>query len=121
MGLIERLKRGEPPRGLVVFWVGLTIVSGLTFFSGLGALTDPSQLGEYLIRMTGVLMIVLLLAAIYMLPSIVAWKRRHRNLLALTVGNVLLGWTVIAWVALLIWALLRQEAPHGRWTDEYWY
>jgi predicted membrane protein len=42
--------------------------------------------------------------ALYMLPAIVATRRRHRNRQAITVLNALLGWTVLGWIAALIWA-----------------
>ena len=47
---------------------------------------------------------------IYIIPALVAWHRRHprsREIWALT---LLLGWTGIAWLAALVWAL-RTEPP----------
>ena len=44
----------------------------------------------------------------YFLPTIVAWRRHHRNLLALGVLNLLLGWTVVGWVIAIVWSLMRQ-------------
>jgi hypothetical protein len=41
---------------------------------------------------------------ICLLPSIVAIKRRHNNCLQITLLNILLGWSFIAWVAALIWS-----------------
>ncbi len=43
-------------------------------------------------------------AAIYFLPSIVAQKRKHRQQTAITVLNLLLGWTFLGWVAAMVWA-----------------
>jgi hypothetical protein len=40
----------------------------------------------------------------YLLPSIIAGFRHHRNIGALAVINFLLGWTFIAWVGCLAWA-----------------
>lgn len=42
---------------------------------------------------------------IYAIPSIVAMVRRHRNDLAIGATNLLLGWTLIGWVAALVWSL----------------
>ena len=44
---------------------------------------------------------------LYMLPTIEAWLKKHRNLGALAALNVLLGWSVVGWVAAYVWALLR--------------
>lgn len=48
--------------------------------------------------------ILLLLLAIYLLPSIVARSRRHHNTGAICVLNILLGWTLLGWIAALVWA-----------------
>ncbi len=61
--------------------------------------------GELII---GVALLVLLLW-LYFLPAWLARKRQHNNLTALFVLNLLLGWTLLGWVAALIWALA--EAP----------
>lgn len=41
---------------------------------------------------------------IYLLPSYVAVTRRAENTIAIAAVNVLLGWTVLGWLAALIWA-----------------
>jgi len=48
--------------------------------------------------------------ALYLLPSIVARKRRHPNETAIVVLNVLAGWTFIGWVGALVWACVNQPA-----------
>lgn len=55
----------------------------------------------------GVLGVVLIFAisiALYFLPVIVAQSRRHKNLDAIVVLDVLLGWTLVGWVITLVWA-----------------
>lgn len=43
--------------------------------------------------------------AIYLAPTIIAWaKGRHRRV-AITVWNVLTGWTIVGWIVTLIWAM----------------
>ena len=42
---------------------------------------------------------------IYFLPLIIAWRRSHHNTLAIFVLNFLLGWTLVGWVAALVWAV----------------
>ena len=50
-----------------------------------------------------------LMGAVYMLPTIVAWFRGNKNILAIAVLNVALGWTLLGWVAALVWAVIEQE------------
>jgi CHASE2 domain-containing sensor protein len=42
---------------------------------------------------------------LYLLPSIIAWRRRHHNGGAIFVLNLLLGWTGLGWIAAMIWSL----------------
>ena len=48
---------------------------------------------------------LLILAALYFAPAIVALMRRHRQSAAIIVLNVFLGWTLIGWVVALVWAV----------------
>src|SRR5262245_29005820 len=47
----------------------------------------------------------LILLFVYFLPAVVANARDHHNSLAIFFLNLLLGWTVLGWIAALIWAL----------------
>jgi len=49
-----------------------------------------------------------LLLLIYFVPTAVAYATRHHNTLPIFVLNVFFGWTLIGWVAALIWALVRR-------------
>ena len=49
----------------------------------------------------GVLIVV---TVIYFIPALVAIYRHHRNRVAISVTNLLLGWTLIGWVVAFIWA-----------------
>ncbi len=42
---------------------------------------------------------------LYFLPGIIAIRRKHHNDTAILVLNLLLGWTVLGWIAALIWSL----------------
>jgi hypothetical protein len=44
-------------------------------------------------------------AAFYMLPTIIASIRNNRNTAAIGVLNFFLGWTGIGWIGALVWAL----------------
>lgn len=48
--------------------------------------------------------------AMYFLPSIVALARSKRDLLAIFLLNLFLGWSVIGWIVALIWAA-KSDAP----------
>ena len=52
---------------------------------------------------------VLFFAAAYFLPAIVAHARRHRQVPAIFVLNLLLGWSVFGWIGALIWAVVRKN------------
>jgi hypothetical protein len=57
---------------------------------------------------------VILLALIvflYLLPSLLAFARDHPSQRAITVLNVLFGWTLIGWILLFLWATLGQAGP----------
>lgn len=54
------------------------------------------------------LIVLLLLATVYFLPSLLAWRKRHRWRERILVANALLGWTVIGWGICLALALRRQ-------------
>ena len=43
--------------------------------------------------------------AVYFIPVIVAYVRKHNNTLAITIMTVFLGWTFFGWLATLLWAL----------------
>ncbi|HKO19427.1 MAG TPA: superinfection immunity protein [Acidobacteriaceae bacterium] len=50
------------------------------------------------------------LTLLYFVPTIIAGRRGHDVLWPLLV-NVFIGWTVIGWLALFLWALLW-DPPH---------
>jgi hypothetical protein len=50
-------------------------------------------------------MCALVAAAFYMLPTIVAFTRKHHNRVAILALNLLLGWTFMFWAVALVWAL----------------
>ncbi|VWD56299.1 hypothetical protein BCO71171_05976 [Burkholderia contaminans] len=48
---------------------------------------------------------LIMLLLLYFIPAIIAFRRRHHNRTAITALNVLLGWSVIGWIAAFVWAL----------------
>jgi len=55
-----------------------------------------------------VLLGLLLTAALYFLPTIIAVRRKKKNAMAIGVVNFFLGWSVIGWVVALVWAVSTQ-------------
>ena len=53
------------------------------------------------------------IVALYFLPSIVAWKRRHQSRGAIYLLNFFAGWTALGWFGALIWAA-SAVYPRGR-------
>jgi hypothetical protein len=57
----------------------------------------------------------LLALCIYFVPAFIAFRVKHSNAGALFALNLLLGWTVIGWIAALVWAMMRtQQAQQQR-------
>lgn len=51
-----------------------------------------------------------MIAGLYLLPSIVAIWMQRRQWFAITMLNMLLGWTLLGWVAALVWAAIEDRA-----------
>jgi heme A synthase len=51
--------------------------------------------------------VALAVAPVYLLPLGIARFRKHRNLPALAALNLFGGWTVLGWIAALVWSLYR--------------
>jgi hypothetical protein len=62
--------------------------------------------------LAGFLLISLSLA-VYFIPTFVASARRHHNRRAIFVLNLLLGWTLLSWVAALVWACMTPRMATG--------
>ena len=71
-----------------------------------------------IVELSGVMLIVAAVAAVlalavYLLPALIAAYRGHQDTVAITVLTILLGWSLIAWIIALVWAL---SAVHPRDT-----
>lgn len=66
---------------------------------------------EDLFRACGTLLVVFFF---YFFPAIAAIARRHRDKLPIIVLNLFLGWTIIGWVAAMIWACTNNVEPETR-------
>ena len=50
-------------------------------------------------------LVVTILSFGYFLPVMVAWTKSRSNTSAIFALNLFLGWTLVGWVASLVWAL----------------
>lgn len=44
---------------------------------------------------------------IYFVPTFVAFRRRHPQIMAIVVLNLFLGWTFLGWLGALVWAFVK--------------
>jgi hypothetical protein len=56
------------------------------------------------VNAAGAVVLLVIGFIVYFLPAIIA-NRRHPNATAITVVNLFLGWTLVGWVAALVWAV----------------
>jgi hypothetical protein len=86
------------------FWFGLVAicltVMIVTWLFGPGAADKAISVigGAVLLGLSGVL---------YFIPALLARQHSHRNVHAIFAVNLLLGWTLVGWVAALVWALAK--------------
>lgn len=90
-------------RGGVGFWIAI-VLGVAAVVAGLGVLFGWWDLGAVL---WGVGSWVTFIASIvlYFVPTIIAVRRRHRSTGGIVALNILTGWTLIGWVAALVWSL----------------
>lgn len=50
-------------------------------------------------------MTALIVLILYLVPTGIAYSRKHHNRAAVAATNVLLGWTFLGWIVAFIWAL----------------
>ena len=55
------------------------------------------------------LIIATMLFVFYFIPTIIAYKRKHHNLLAIGALNVIFGVSGIGWGVAFVWSLTRVE------------
>lgn len=54
---------------------------------------------------------LVVIVALYLIPSFVALGRGHQSAAAILVTNILFGWTGFGWIVSLIWALTGVTKP----------
>lgn len=59
---------------------------------------------------TGFLFVLVIGAALYFVPAILAFTRGHHQRFAIAALNLFLGWSVLFWVVSLVWALSAKRS-----------
>ena len=54
---------------------------------------------------------VAILVPMYLLPSILAFGRKHHRAAAILTLNLLLGWSMVGWIQAMIWSQTAVRAP----------
>lgn len=63
---------------------------------------------------TTTILMLLAVVVLYMLPTLIAFGREHPRRQDVALVNILLGWTLIGWVAVFLWASLTHvESEFG--------
>lgn len=57
------------------------------------------------------LVVLVLLLALYFLPTAIASSRDHNNLGPIFLLNLILGWTLVGWVVALVWSVANPPGP----------
>jgi FtsH-binding integral membrane protein len=52
---------------------------------------------------------IIVLAALYLVPTFIAYRRQHINRVPILVINIFFGWSFIGWVAWLAWSLTNRR------------
>ena len=52
---------------------------------------------------------ILVILAVYLIPSLIALLRKHPHKIAIVALNILGGWTFLVWVGALVWSLLLPQ------------
>lgn len=76
---------------------------------------NAKAVGMVFLGLSGAALIVTACVAFlfYFLPLFIAAVRGHSNLLPIALVNTLLGWTLLGWIACLIWAFVDQQPKYG--------
>jgi Superinfection immunity protein len=69
--------------------------------------------GDGILDNTTTVIVLLLILLIYLLPTLIAYSREHPRRAEIVVVNIFLGWTLIGWIAVFLWAALApaEEQP----------
>jgi len=60
-----------------------------------------------------------LIIVVYFVPALIAKKRDTENLEAIFLVNLVFGWTVLGWIAALIWAIVEKAKSKSSIEDSW--
>ena len=58
---------------------------------------------------TGIVTLIGITLAIYLIPTIIAFARKVPSSLAIAVLNIFLGWSIIGFIVALVWSLKKYD------------
>jgi hypothetical protein len=67
-------------------------------------------IGDLAIPIVGIFIIGVIALAIYFIPTFIAFVRRKKQIVAILLINLFLGFTIFGWIGALIWAVIREES-----------
>ena len=53
------------------------------------------------------IILITIIFVLYFLPFLIASLRWHKNILAIFLLNLALGWTFLGWIVALTWAVIK--------------
>jgi len=61
---------------------------------------------QFAIILSSIIGVIVILIS-YFIPTIIALIRKHRDVMAIFVLNLFLGWSLIGWIISLVWAFKK--------------
>ncbi len=59
------------------------------------------------------IILLLFVLAFYFIPTSIAMQRETKNLGAIVMINLFFGWTILGWIAALLWAIAEGKEEQG--------
>ena len=63
------------------------------------------------------LLLLVLGLAVYFIPSLIAFRKKHINKVGILLLNIFLGWTLVGWVAALIWSIYKKTPTYPQYPQ----
>jgi hypothetical protein len=82
--------------------------SGLAFGPCRDYYRAARRSGADMFGSTSTILMLIAVIVIYILPTLIAFGREHPHRQDLLVLNLLLGWTLIGWIGVFLWATLAR-------------
>jgi len=55
------------------------------------------------------ILVVAFFGGLYLLPTIIAYYKKHKNVTPIALVNLFFGWTFIGWFIALIWGFTKDK------------